>query len=129
MERIFLSENEKKVLLAYSNCKNPESYILKIISKKERDISMESLIRKGLMNGKDTEDMGYFMCYITDYGKEYLNFNPLLENPKSENEEESKNNKNKWKDRLWTALITIILTEGTRFFIDYFFRYKSETDI
>lgn len=81
------------------------------------------------MNGKDTEDMGYFMCYITDYGKEYLNFNPLLENPKSENEEESKNNKNKWKDRLWTALITIILTEGTRFFIDYFFRYKSETDI
>ena len=90
---------------------------------------MDSLVRKGLMNGTDTEDMGYFMCYITDYGREYLNFNPLLENPISEKEEEIKNNKNKWKDRLLTALITIILTEGARFLIDYFLRYESGTDI
>lgn len=129
MERIFLGKNEKKVFLAYSNCKNPEEYILKILSKRDRDISMDSLVRKGLMNGTDTEDMGYFMCYITDYGREYLNFNPLLENPISEKEEEIKNNKNKWKDRLLTALITIILTEGARFLIDYFLRYESGTDI
>lgn len=117
MERIFLSENEKKVFLAYCNCDNPEEYILKILSKKERDISMDNLVRKGLMSGKDTEDMGYFMCYITDFGREYLNFNPLLENPVSEEETKNEINKNKWKDRILTALITIILTEGVRLLI------------
>ena len=89
---------------------------------------MDGLVRKGLMSGIDSEDMGYFMCHVTDYGKEYLNFNPFLENPKSEKEAEAKNDNKKWKDRIFTALITILFAEGTRLLIDYF-RYEWGTDI
>lgn len=118
MERIFLTDNERTTLIAFYSRGNAREWLMENIGRENTIKSINSLVGKRLLSGKcPTDQEGYMIVSISDFGKEYLSFNPKLKNPFSEKEIKKENNKNKWLDRLATALITIIITEAVRWLI------------
>lgn len=116
MNRIFLCDTEKRTLLAFNSRKNARENLIKIIGKEDAIKAIDSLVNKGLLIGKcPTDQEGYLIVEISDFGREYLNYNPKLKNPLSEKHTERK--------KFWTGIKGQVITHCFTLLIGYSLGY------
>lgn len=111
MKKIFLTDNEKHILIVLQNADNYESQRAEFnLNDKDFDMGVRTLIaRKMVESYTETHEVGFLSCQLTPVGMAYLQFNPSLENPKTEKEIEVEKRSEKRKDYIFQLIIGIII--------------------
>jgi len=121
MKKIYLSDNEKHILIVLKNSDDYEAQRADFdLNDKDFDMCVRMLIARNIVNSyTETNEAGFLSCQLTPVGMAYLQFNPSLENPKTEKEIKKKNRKLIFQNRVWD-IIKIILGAIIGAIITYF---------
>ena len=110
MKKTFLTDNEKHILIVLQNADDYESQRAEFnLNDKDFDMSVRTLIaRKMVESYTETHEVGFLSCQLTPVGMAYLQFNPSLEHPKTEEEIKAENAQDKTDARRWELRLNTI---------------------
>lgn len=95
MKRIFFDEDQREILHSLNKEIDVDSF-KEIWGRSRWHYAVEYLIECGLVEATYYDDMDYTNVRLTNFGKEYISFNPKLKNPLSEKAEARK--------RFWSGI-------------------------